>query len=219
MRGRRAESALLALVVVFVGACSGGGRSSAPQESTTPASQVFTAVVLGDAASVVASGGGAIRDTWPQQFYLHALPRGATFVNLATESLTVDAMVARAVPALAELHPKVVAVLAGMTDAGARTATGSFAASVRELLSAVRATGARRVLVATLPSGAGAVGPYNDIIRLEAARSRAVLVELSNVSVSGVRDPTTGGFVPDAAGHRAIAAAFERAYAAAFPTG
>ena len=65
-------------------ACSGGGESQSSGTPATTSGPRFTVVALGDGATVPDLPAPAgIRDGWAQHFYADALPRAATFVNLA----------------------------------------------------------------------------------------------------------------------------------------
>jgi hypothetical protein len=221
----RRAAAIVALVAATVGALascsSGGGSSSTGGAPTTASADAFTAVSLGDEATLPPSGDDALlpNQTWPQQFFRTALPPAARFVNLATGPVsTADVLDSEAV-LVPILKPKVAVVMLGFDDLARGIAPADFGEALNTVLAALHRDGVARVLVATLPTPAGAITPYNDRIRAAVSTSHDVLVDLEAVGVSGAVDPTSKVFFADATGHLAIGRAFTAAYRAAYPAG
>ncbi len=186
----------------------------------------FTAVAIADDATLPRDVNTSPRDTWPQQFFVNALPRASRFVNLATGPLSTSDVLGREASVLPVLHARVAVVLVGLDDVAFRVPPAQFGQALTDVLAAVHKAGVARVLVGTLPAKAGSVlaagtpiALYDDEIRTAVRAAGAVLVDVAAIDVSGAIDASEHVFYPDSAGHKAIADAFTRAYQAAYPQG
>jgi lysophospholipase L1-like esterase len=144
--------------------------------------------------------------------------------NLAVDGATVGNVLARQVPQLDGVRPDLVSVTVGMNDIrGLEFSPADFAAEVERLFGVLAATGAT-VLTCTLPDIAGVVGlppeyveigrqrlrRASDIIRAEAARRRAVCLDLWAMPELARRPElfTADRLHPNASGHLLLANKF-----------
>ncbi len=171
-------------------------------------------VALGDGATVPDLPAPAgIRDGWAQHFYADALPRAATFVNLASRFATAGEALDRELPALADLHPRVVVVLFGIDDLNPaeRVTPEAFGANFGSLLDGIVASGAKAILVATIPDEATGAEILNPLVREAVADRNLTLVDLTPLMLDAAQR-ADGRFIPDVVSQQRIAAAFTKAY-------
>jgi hypothetical protein len=167
---------------------------------------------------VLALGGSAtegdgvrdrLRNAWPYLVFHTAFPRSTILVNGALDDATLQHALTGQAPLAAQVKPDVVEVWLGADDVTARTPISLFRTEFGQLLALLQPSGARRVLVADLPTALGDIASYNAAIHAEVAAAHAELVSLANATITVA--PTDGlAPQPDAASHRLIAAAFER---------
>jgi hypothetical protein len=150
-----------------------------------------------------------LRDAWPYVIFREAFPRNTTFVNAASDNATVHRALTTQLPLARDAKPETIAIWLGADDALQAVPIATFTDELRQLVTGVRAAGARRVLIAGLPPAYGrAAARYDRAVRQVAAATGAEFVDLAPAhvarrAVDGLPDE------PDAASHRAIATAFE----------
>ncbi len=206
---RRRYSALAASLAVLLSGCSAHSR----------AASVLPATAAGPQETVVSIGGSAtegdglrnrLQEAWPYLVFRNALPISTVFVNAALDDATATHALTLQVPVATELKPDLVEVWLGADDVAAATPIPTFTTALTELVTRLRVSTETRVLVADLPASFGTrAAPYNTAIRSVVVTTGAELVSLANASVTLAPEK---GFAaqPDAAGHRALAAAFEK---------
>jgi len=117
---------------------------------TRPATHalVYAAVGASDAFGVGASS----RDrAWPYVFARLALPVGARVADLAVPAVTTALAARLEVPAAVALAPDVVTVWLAVNDVLAGVSPAAYEASLRDVVTRLRAGGRTRVLVGTTP--------------------------------------------------------------------
>jgi hypothetical protein len=182
---------LIIVMVLAAAACSPSNVSrGAPP--TTQAQSAINLVVLG---SDEAFGAGLSRDdrnrgSWPQILFHDSFPARATLVDLATAGATADDVVRRQVPNALQLAPTI-AVVWTTGDADIGSPVAGYSDGLARALTALRAAGTSRVLVAAGPSG----HPDYDI----ATRQVAEATGATYVDLSSLDAPL------DLAGHQAAA--------------
>ena len=208
---RRALFVALA-AALLLGACSSGKASTASS----------TAEHAGPPTSFVSLGGRAtegdgVRDrlhnAWPYLVFHHALPEATQFVNMATDDGRAAIAITEQVPLASDLKPDIAALWIGPDDVRAQTPVSEFQFAFGRVVDDLRAAGAQRVLVGTIPKAFGNVDPYNAVIRAVARSSHAEVVELENANI---HLQAVNGLPPqpDTASHRVIADAFARVISA-----
>ncbi len=211
MRHGRSPAHLAGLLVVLVlvaAGCSSGSHSAAPP-TTLAAGPPETVLAIGGSATEGDGVADRLRNAWPYLVFHESFPISTVFVNGALDGATVaNALVAQA-PLARDLKPSVVEIWLGADDLVAATPVTAFTLTFTQLINALHADGAQRILVADLPGAYGSrAGAYNDAIHAVAARTHAELVSLADASITLA--PTDGlAPQPDAAGHRLVATAFE----------
>jgi len=154
MRGRMLWSLLAAtgLLAVACGADTPAALHPAPAVGPAGAAEVY--VALG-ASETVGTGLNdqalQLRDTWPQLFYNEALPRAATYYNLAIPGVsTLDALNSE-LPAALALHPTVASVYFTIDDLAQGVTPSQYEANLDNLVRALRQGGRAVVLVGNAP--------------------------------------------------------------------
>ncbi len=188
---------LLVATVVLVAACGDKAKEDAlPQGSRV--------VALGD--SLTAGAGVAPAEAWPD---LLASRMGWVVINGGVSGDTSGGALQR-LPALLEEHdPVLVLVALGGNDMLRRLPEEETVANLEKILTAIKASGAKPVLLATpKPSGMGAVFQNlsaADFYRRVAEEQRVPLVEDAIAEV--LSDPQLKGdpLHPNAAGHAQLA--------------
>lgn len=149
--GALSRALALAMVLGLVlGGCSGGHRRAAgpPPEQPTRA---VTYVAVGASESVGFGTADPLRQAWPRLFFQSALPRQATFVNVAVPGATVaDALAHQLADALAQ-SPDLVTVWLNVNDLIALVPVAEFERQLGSLVHDLRRSGATKVLVANTP--------------------------------------------------------------------
>jgi lysophospholipase L1-like esterase len=178
-----------------------------------------TIVRRGPTGTVVAIGAGitagdgasdALRDAWPRLVFNETFAVGSVFVNAATRDATFASAVTDQVPLVRQVHPDTVLVWLGPNDVSAHVPAEDVGRAVHDLVDGLRAAGARRVLVASLPSiqGSAATQPIDSAITTSARAAGASVVDLHGVRV---QLDAAGEVVASDGLNRAVADAFERA--------
>ncbi|MCU1429902.1 MAG: hypothetical protein JWL83_3902 [Actinomycetia bacterium] len=194
------------VAVTQLSGCGGSGHGALGGQAHVTVQPSQTFVVVGSAATVGDGLDQPMQQVWARLVWREAFPRSTIFVNAAVRDATAASALQDQVPLAAELHPATVAVWLGSQEAFDRVPVDGFATDLRAVLERLRATGAR-VFVGDVPQlGAVRADAYNAAIARVAADAGATLVPLHDLSVRrGDGDPV---FVPNPAGHRAIADAF-----------
>ncbi|MDQ1462077.1 MAG: hypothetical protein QOI08_3561 [Actinomycetota bacterium] len=207
---RRAPAAAAFVVsILFATACSASHRAVGPAPKNAGPAQ--TVLAIGGSATE----GDGVRDrlaqAWPYLVFHDAFPLSTVFVNGSLDGATVARALDAQAPLATELQPDVVEVWLGADDLLAATPVADFTRSLTKLLAILRTAGSRRILIADLPAAYGAsVAAYNAAIHQVVNSSHAQLVPLAAVRIALA--PTDGlPPQPDAASHRVVAAAFEKA--------
>jgi hypothetical protein len=203
---------VVALALAAVG-CAGGSAPSRATRVTVPVEKTKTLVVMGTSATV---GDGLdqqlkLQDAWPRIFYRNAFPRATVLLNAGVQDESTEDALSDQVPLVEEASPSIVAIWLGAVEASEQRPITQFAADLNGVVRRARATGAR-VLLADLPPVAGIdVSAYNRVIARVAADQGATLVPLHAQTISMLPRQELA-FLPDPAGHRVIARAFEAAF-------
>jgi lysophospholipase L1-like esterase len=207
MKRARLPVAVTVVLACFLAAC-GGPSGSQSGRSTITVEPTQTLLVMGSSGTLGDGLDNPWQDAWPRIFFRKAFPRATVFVNGATEGASVEDAVTNQLPLVDDVSPSVVAIWLGAVDAVGATPVTDFAANLGRLVQRVRSSGAR-VLIADLPElGRVDVSAYNVAIARVAAEQQATLVPLHAERVSSF---DASRFLPDIAGQRVIAQAFERA--------
>ncbi len=208
MNLRRPSLATIMLVLTLT-ACSGSGRPTTVL--STDNGPRTTLVVMGGSATEGDGVANRFREAWPYLVFHDAFSRSTSLINAALDDATVANAQADQLPLVTEVKPDTVLIWLGIDDVIHRTPTAQFASQLRTLISNIRATGTRRILVADLPDALGnTTSAYNAAIRQVVAATHTKRVELEHATIT--LEPTDGlPLQPDAASHRTIAQAFERA--------
>ncbi len=210
MPTRASLTAVIATVVAVVAlaACSQGSNARKGPPSATSTGPAVTVLALGGSATEGDGVRDRLRDAWPYLVFHSAFPSSTVFVNGALDDATLQHAIANQVPLAAQLKPDLVEVWLGADDVVAATPVARFRSEFHELLDLLRSSGARRILVADLPSALGHTAAYNAAIHAEVTAAHAELVPLADTAITVA--PTDGlPPQPDAGSHRLIAAAFE----------
>jgi lysophospholipase L1-like esterase len=209
-RGRASVASFAAVALLSCAAGCGGtdGSPSAAGRSTVTVDATQTVLVMGTSATFGVGLEDSFHDAWPRIFFREAFPRTTVFFNGALVNSSAAEAEVNQLPLVAAVSPSVVAIWFGAEEASLGVPAAQFAADLGDLVRRVRASGAR-VLLADLPqSGNADVGAYNEAIARVAADEGATLVPLHEARISSF---DRAHVLPDVAGHRAIARAFERA--------
>jgi hypothetical protein len=205
----RRRIAAAAVTVVALAACSGGSKSAQGPPSDPSTGPVVTVLAFGGSATEGDGVRDRLRDAWPYLVFETAFARSTIFVNGALDDATMQHAITDQAPLAAQLKPDVVEVWLGADDVTAHTPIALFSAEFRQFLDLLHSSGARRVLVADLPSSLGDTATYNAAIHAAVTATNAELVSLANTTIT--LEPTDGLTPqPNTASHRLIAAAFER---------
>ncbi len=213
-RRRLRTTVAIVCTALALAACSDSGDDQSSDTPATTSLPAFTAVALGDGATVPDLPAPAgVRDGWAQQFYADALPRAATFVNLASRFATTGEALDRELPALAELQPRVAVVLFGIDDLNPdeHVTPEEFGSNFESLLDGVVASGAKTILVGTIPDEASGADTLNPLIREAVADRKLTLVDLTPLALDAP-PRADGRFIPDIPSQGRIAGAFATAY-------
>lgn len=141
-----------ALAVVACGAETPGALHPAP--SIPPAGRAEVYVALGASETV---GAGLddqplrLREIWPQLFFNEALPRAATYYNLAISGITTGDALQRELPQALALHPTVATVFFTVDDLIQGVSLADYEANLDRIVHALRQGGRAVVLVANAP--------------------------------------------------------------------
>jgi lysophospholipase L1-like esterase len=209
-RVRASVASFAAVALVCCTAACGGNerRASTAGRSTVTVEATQTLLVMGTSATFGVGLEDSFHDAWPRIFFREAFPRTTVFYNGALVSSSAADAEVNQLPLVAEVSPSVVAIWFGADEASLGVPAAQFAADLGDLVRRVLASGAR-VLLADLPQSDGAdVDAYNQAIARVAADEGATLVPLHEARISSF---DRAHMLPDVAGHRAVARAFERA--------
>jgi lysophospholipase L1-like esterase len=201
-------AAALACCAAGCGSGGGGDGGSSAERPVVTVEPTQTLLVMGSSATFGVGLENAWQDAWPRIFYREAFPRATVFVNGALQDASIADAELHQLPLVGEVSPSVVAIWLGGVEVALGMPVAQFATELEGLVRQVRASGAR-VLLADLPrSRAADVDPYNRAIARIASDDGATLVPLHAEAISSF---DRSGSVPDVAGNRTIAHAFERA--------
>jgi len=149
---RRAVVAVLGMLCVACGAETPAALHPAP--SIAPAGRADVYVALG-ASETFGTGLNdqnlRLRDTWPQLFFNEALPRAATYYNLAIPGITTTDAVQQELPQALALHPTVATVFFTVDDLVAGITPGEYESNLDSIVRALRQGGRATVLVGNAP--------------------------------------------------------------------
>ena len=212
-RGPHVARVLIAVCVasMIATACSTERRAVIPTD--TARTKPVNVVAIGDWSSLSFRSNITVTNSWPQIFFREALPRNATFVNLATPYSHMQEARQRETSVLPSLHPDLVTVLLGFRDYQEQPGT-DFVAELNGLLDDIERSGASRAMVAILPTPEPGLKPYADAIAAlpkQHGKLAITLVDLRPLTI--VYTPDRGDrFIPEPASQRVIADAFIDAY-------
>ena len=202
-----------ALLAIALPSCSASRPASLP--SSVRRDAPINAVMVGDGASLSFRGPITVTNSWPQLFFREALPRNATFVNLATFFATTGEARDREGAVLAPLHANLVMVFVGFRDFEENVPVAKFASDLAGLLDDIRRAGVRKVLLAIPPTPDRKLVAYASVVARSAAMAHGALaitaVDLRPLALSYVPD-TSERFIPTVESQRTIADAFIAAY-------
>jgi lysophospholipase L1-like esterase len=201
-------AAAFASLLLFA-ACNADGGNNGRSTARAPVAveQTQTLVVMGSSATVGEGLDQPLQESWPRILHREAFPRATVLVNAATDTSTVADAIRDQLPVAEELRPDVVAIWLGQADLSLGTAVGDFERDLRTLVQRVRAVGAR-VLLGNLPdTGTPRADAYDAAIARVARDTGATLVDVHALTIATLGS-STGPFLPNAAGQRAVAGAF-----------
>jgi len=92
-----------------------------------------------------------LRDTWPQLFFNEALPRAATYYNLAVPGSTTADALQQELPQALALHPTVATVFFTVDDLVQGVPAAGYEANLDRIVHALRQGGGTVVLVGNAP--------------------------------------------------------------------
>jgi lysophospholipase L1-like esterase len=147
---------LLALTLALLGAACGAETPAAlhPAPPIPPAGKPEVYVALG-ASETVGSGLDdqplRLRDVWPQLFFNEALPRAATYYNLAIPGITTADALQRELPTAVSLHPTVATVFFTVDDLVQGVLPVDYESNLDTIVHALRQGGRAVVLVGNAP--------------------------------------------------------------------
>ena len=206
--------------------------------SSTPA-EPLVVVAVGASETVGVGADDPLRESWPQVLHDASLP-SSTLVNVGVSGATVRGALDGQLPRALAAEPDVVTVWLAVNDLVAGVPATTYERELRTLVRALRRDGRAQVLVGNVPDlwrlpvyracvpGSGVTGlpcllpsvptgaevralvrEFNEAIDRVVRSEEARLVDLSGRGrLAGL---TAGdGFHPSTAGHREVAAAFQR---------
>lgn len=154
---RRAVQLLVAAALLaLVGAACGAETPAAlhPAPPIPPAGRAEVYVALG-ASETYGSGINdqplRFRTIWPQLFFNEALPRAATYYNLAVPGITTGEALQIEVPAALALHPTVASVFFTLDDLVQGVPVSEYEANLGKIVHSLRQGGRAVVLVGNAP--------------------------------------------------------------------
>ncbi len=206
----KALAAGITVAVLSVSSCATHHRAADPAHTSGP--PPATVFVTGDGITAGDGLTDALHQAWPRLVFRQAFPLGSVLVNGAGQGATVGNAITAQLPIAAGVHPDTALVWLGVEEATQGESPGTFEQSLRTLFAGLHADGAKRIVVAGLPSGVAEAnaGAFNTAISRAAAGSGARFVDLSNVHA---RVDALGNVAPTAELHRAIADDFIRVLA------
>jgi acyl-CoA thioesterase I len=211
---------VLSALIALMSGCGGNSRGE------------FEYVAIG--ASDAAGFGATPRDNGYVFLIQQDLERrgyDVGLLNLGIPGAETDEMQNLELPIAIEQEPELVTVFAGPNDIVSGISEADFRNDIGEILSSLTSRTAAAVFVATIPDltqlprfrsepnenvTSTRVASFNNIIREEAARAGAHVVELSRQSVDAV-EVSDDGFHPNDRGHETIANAFLASITMTFP--
>jgi lysophospholipase L1-like esterase len=209
---RRGAATVVGLVVsvTLTAACSAGShRATGPAANAAAPRQ--TVLAIGGSATRGDGVPDRLQDAWPYLVFHDAFPLSTVFVNGSLDDATVADALETQAPLATELKPDLVEVWLGADDLRVGTPTDEFTRSLTNLIAALRTAGSRRILVADLPTAYGArVAAYNAAIHQVVSGTHAQLVPLAAAPITLAPNDQLES-QPDAASHRVVAAAFQKA--------
>ncbi len=150
VRLHTARTGLAAAIVAGVVAITLTGCTRRP--STLPRTRAeppLAYVALGGGEVVGDGTGDALRDAWPQVLFRTALPRSATFVNLASAGATMQDVLDHQVPLAVSLRPSLVTISV-FDDLFLDTPPAAFESTLQTAVHQLRRGGSTRVLLANI---------------------------------------------------------------------
>jgi len=213
-------AATCGVLLAACGAETPAALHPAPPISPAGKAEVFVALGASETVGVGLDDQALrLRDTWPQLFFNEALPRAATYYNLAVPGISTGEALQQELPQALALHPTVASVLFTVDDLVQGVTPLDYEANLDRLVHALRQGGRAVVLVgnaphidrlpayqacisgsALCPLGAGATVPppavvnaaidaYDAAIRRVVAREGAVLVDVAAHGADIVSNP------------------------------
>ncbi len=148
----------LILAVAIAVACA-GCAAAPPPLATGPAIPAAGRSVVYAALGASETAGAGLNDlslrsryAWPQLFFNAALPRAATYYNLAVPGITTLDALRDEVPAALAVHPAVVTVFFNIDDLINGVSPTDFETHLKSIVHAMRQGGRARVLVGNAPT-------------------------------------------------------------------
>jgi hypothetical protein len=183
----------------LLAACLVGGLAAAcntaPDDQTVPAERrgpTSTYVALG--GDDVAGGRGRLGNTWPHVLFRAALPRTATFVDVADPRSGIEEIRSEQLERAVDAEPDVVTITV-LDDAERITDPAIVERELTAVLAALTARDATRVFVGTVPDDAASpttVSALNDVIHAVAGDDAHVeVVDLASVGHPDTIDGAT----------------------------
>ena len=215
-RRARARASALALVlgaalVTALGACGSNGMK-APAEASSPASTTAHAapgryLALGDSFTI--GTGGAPAQSFAARLVDRWASAGCTLAleNVAVNGYTTDDLIERELPSLATFRPTFVTIAIGANDIVRGRSVDTYRENVRRILDAVKASGARIVVVpqpdwsrspaaasfGTQPALAASIAEFNAALAAEARARGATFVDLAPLMQKQALDKQLAG--------------------------
>lgn len=141
-----------ALLLAACGAETPAALHPAPAIGPAGAPEVYVALGASETAGTGLNDQALqLRDAWPQLFFNEALPRAATYYNLAVPGITTGQALQTELPAALAVHPTVATVYLTVDDLVQGVSPADFETNLDGIVHALRQGGRAVVLVGNAP--------------------------------------------------------------------
>lgn len=145
-------AASLGLVLAACGAETPAALHPAPPIPPAGKAEVYVALGASETVGVGLDDQALrLRDAWPQLFFNEALPRAATYYNLAVPGISSGDALQQELPEAMALHPTVATVFFTVDDLVQGVSAADYEANLDRIVHALRQDGKAVVLVGNAP--------------------------------------------------------------------